>query len=421
MSGDWSWSVRVLLVASLAAVPAGIASAAIVVCVDPGHGNGSYTAGGQRGNCTERDANLNVAFRLADLIEQDPTFQGVLTRTDDNAPALQAHEANDLEARVRIANAYSAAYFISIHHDDLPAPADSFTTRFGHTLYQDPYSSECGGQQCPQKPYVPQSARLAGSLANELCWEYMARYRLDCGGAKDMHNYYVLRMNPRPASITEASFIFQSATLKECLPFEPHSADEARGIYFGLAAYVGQNTAARFLDYGAWDQTAYCRTFLEQGSRDLVLRGYASVSDYPGSPIELAVTPAEGGLDLIQAYQVTFAGSYAMYDWLERDRYGFSTSSGPFVAGSRPPGFDTLYAQRTMNVNALVPPEYLRAADSTLVIETQPVDANAADIIVYSTAVALAGPVTSQIKGNRPDLKVRQIIGADASPKTSAV
>jgi N-acetylmuramoyl-L-alanine amidase len=96
---------------------------AIVVVIDPGHG-GQYWGAHRQGN-REKHYNLDIAFRLRTLLRQ-AGVRVVMTRTTDtevNSPARDVNgdgkinRADDLAARIDVANRARADLFISIHNN----------------------------------------------------------------------------------------------------------------------------------------------------------------------------------------------------------------------------------------------------------------------------------------------------------------
>lgn len=134
-----AWRVRTPCAAE-AVVPGDPVRGAHVV-LDPGHGGSEPGAVGPSGQ-TEKDVNLDVARRVADLLRAEGATV-VLTRDRDVRVTI--------ETRTAIANALDPLAFLSIHHNAAPlasAPAP------GSELYH-----QLAG---------PESKRLAGLLWEEL-------------------------------------------------------------------------------------------------------------------------------------------------------------------------------------------------------------------------------------------------------------
>lgn len=135
-----------------------------VVAIDPGHG-GRYTGAVLRGprgvSLVESEANLDVALRLAALLEQ-AGLTPVLTRAEDTEVASgwddfnedgRLSEDDDLQARVDLANAAGARLFFSIHHNGGPA-----SMRGTSAFY------------CRDHPLSDEAAVLAEMLQQHFLW-----------------------------------------------------------------------------------------------------------------------------------------------------------------------------------------------------------------------------------------------------------
>lgn len=82
------------------------------IVLDPGHGG--KDPGAIANGIKEKDIVLNIAMKLAPILERDLGCEVILTRTDD--------KFIDLEERTAIANAQGADLFISLHINAHPAP-----------------------------------------------------------------------------------------------------------------------------------------------------------------------------------------------------------------------------------------------------------------------------------------------------------
>ena len=85
------------------------------IVIDPGHGGKDPGATGVSG-AYEKAFNLSLAGRIAALLEEDPMFEPLLTRTDDRFI--------ELEERAAIANDWNADAMISIHGNIVYGPDD---------------------------------------------------------------------------------------------------------------------------------------------------------------------------------------------------------------------------------------------------------------------------------------------------------
>jgi N-acetylmuramoyl-L-alanine amidase len=91
------------------------------IVIDPGHGGHDTGTIGENG-LTEKDLVLDVAKRLAELVETRLNSEVVLTRTDDTFIPL--------EARTAMANEAKADLFLSIHANSSPVRTSSGVETF---------------------------------------------------------------------------------------------------------------------------------------------------------------------------------------------------------------------------------------------------------------------------------------------------
>ncbi len=83
----------------------------VMVYIDPGHGGINEGAHGVTG-LREKEVALDVALRLKVLLDSDPVFEAVLTRSKD--------EFLGLRERTRKANRAQASVFLSLHANSSP-------------------------------------------------------------------------------------------------------------------------------------------------------------------------------------------------------------------------------------------------------------------------------------------------------------
>ena len=86
------------------------------VMIDPGHGG--YDSGAVAADGTmEKDVSLAIALKTGAYLHQlDPSIQIIFTRYDDNV-SWPDSEAEDLMARVAMAQYYGADYYLAIHEN----------------------------------------------------------------------------------------------------------------------------------------------------------------------------------------------------------------------------------------------------------------------------------------------------------------
>ena len=173
-----------------------------IICVDPGHGG--YDPGAV-GYVVEKNINLQVALKLARLLEADGATV-VLTRDGDYYVSLYD--------RVRIANNAGCEIFVSIHSN----AARSSAAR-GFEVYH--YPGSYWGH------------RLASLVYNEV----LDLVPINGRGVKTAH-YYVLRHTVMPAILIELGFVtnYYDAML---LANEESQWSYALGILYGIQLYFG--------------------------------------------------------------------------------------------------------------------------------------------------------------------------------------
>lgn len=142
------------------------------VVLDAGHG-GSDPGALSFSKRLEKDFNLSLTLKVAELLQADPNIQVVLTRQGD--------ETLSLEERVKIANASNADLFVSIHANYVDNPSTSGT----ETYY-----------------YNDHSKNLA---------DIMHKHLLQATGFLDRkvrkERFYVIRYTTMPAILCEVGFI----------------------------------------------------------------------------------------------------------------------------------------------------------------------------------------------------------------------
>ena len=177
-----------------------------VIVIDPGHGGPNPGSRGV-GPKPEKDNVLAVAWDLKGMLE----FAGakvIMTRDGDYSPG--GPKADQLEARVQIANLSRGDVYVSIHND-----WNKNSSITGTTTYF----------------YSPDGYRLAASLQRSVVGELRSR-SLGVRWA----SYYVLKNTAMPAALVELGFLSnkQEANL---LATRSYQTKAALGIYHGLVEY----------------------------------------------------------------------------------------------------------------------------------------------------------------------------------------
>ncbi|MDR1702263.1 MAG: N-acetylmuramoyl-L-alanine amidase [Sporomusaceae bacterium] len=153
-----------------------------VVAIDPGHGGSDSGAIGT-GGTKEKNVNLTVAKLVKDLLEKEDVTV-ILTRSVDRDVSFpDSSAAEELGARVNVANRQKADVFVSIHHD-------AFT------------NSTVGGTSTYYYKKTVYDGMLAKTLQNRM---------VQAGGLQNRQvhssNFYVVKNTRMPAALVELAFI----------------------------------------------------------------------------------------------------------------------------------------------------------------------------------------------------------------------
>ena len=163
-----------------------------VLVIDPGHGG--EDGGASSGGVLEKDLNLAVSLKIADLA----SLFGVpaaLTRTEDTLLYDYYHDLDDyrgkqktydLRNRLRFAEESGAAAFVSVHMNQFPQPS-------------------CWGMQVYYSPNTDASEELAARIRTS------ARLRLDPTNGREIKRatdaIYLLDRIRIPAVLVECGFL----------------------------------------------------------------------------------------------------------------------------------------------------------------------------------------------------------------------
>ncbi|MCM3747065.1 N-acetylmuramoyl-L-alanine amidase [Paenibacillus pasadenensis] len=142
------------------------------IVIDAGHGGKDPGATGASG-AYEKDSNLSLAFRVNELLGQDPMFETKMTRTDD--------QFIELVDRSKLANEWKADAIISLHGNTYEDQEVSGT----ETLYEQEHS-----------------IALATALQNQVSKALGTRNR----GVKQ-DEYIILTTAEVPAVIVESGYL----------------------------------------------------------------------------------------------------------------------------------------------------------------------------------------------------------------------
>jgi N-acetylmuramoyl-L-alanine amidase len=226
---------------------------AIVVAVDPGHGDVYSEPTRQAADGTrEAVVNLDIGLRLRDMLE-GAGVRTTISRTRDqgaNTPAWdrngdgRVEYADELQARCDIANQGRADLFIAIHNNKA---ADTYV--HGTATYY-----------WPERPYAAQSLALAqivqSSLVKRLSGFSAYKFREADRGLRTYDYFVLYQYNPprqqrpteMPAVLSEALFYSNPGDLA-VLESPAGRQTIADGYYDAIQRYLAQRSYA--VGYGA--------------------------------------------------------------------------------------------------------------------------------------------------------------------------
>lgn len=195
-----------------------VSGAGRVICIDAGHGGSDCGALNRALNLYEKDVTLDIAFRLRKILSARG-WHVVMTRTTDRDLTYPGSPASEeLSARVRVAHAFHADLFVSIHCNSSATPsANGSSTHY----------------------YKSSDRVLAGALHPHL---------LDALGCSDRgivrNRFYVLAHCRLPAVLIETAFISNPSEGRKLADPEQRQR-VAEGIADGLAVYVARSAPSK--------------------------------------------------------------------------------------------------------------------------------------------------------------------------------
>ena len=219
------------------------------IVVDAGHGGWDLGTVGRQG-LLEKDVVLEIAQRLAKLLESRLGADVILTRHDDNYIPL--------DERAGMANQSQADLFISVHanYSDLPsargvetyytnffsAPnAKDFETR-DPDRHQNATAAVLSSAELHDK--IEQSRRLAASVQRSLYGTLSAQNPgLRDRGVKAA-SYVVLTETAMPGILAEVSFV-SSPTDEQKLRSDEYREQIAEALYKGIARYAASSRSVK--------------------------------------------------------------------------------------------------------------------------------------------------------------------------------
>lgn len=153
-----------------------------VITIDPGHGGSDPGAVGAEGT-KEKDVTLDIAEKLAELLKKKGAKVYMTRTTDKDVCGPYAKDADELQARVNVAEKYNSDLFISIH-------------------INSSVNKKIGGFTSYYYPKTQYDAKIAQSIQNQLT----ANFGVDDLGVREA-NFYVVKRCSMPATLLELCFI----------------------------------------------------------------------------------------------------------------------------------------------------------------------------------------------------------------------
>ncbi len=213
------------------------------IVVDAGHGGWDLGTVGRRG-LLEKDVVLEIAQRLAKLLESRLGAEVILTRKDDNYIPL--------DERAGMANQAQADLFVSVHanYSDLPSArgVETYYTNF----FSSPNSKDMETRQdgagnknavtatlspADLHDRIEQSRRLAASVQRSLYGTLSVQNPgLRDRGVREA-SYVVLTETAMPGILAEVSFVSSPAD-EQKLRSEGYREQIAEALYRGIARYA---------------------------------------------------------------------------------------------------------------------------------------------------------------------------------------
>ena len=188
----------------------------VTVVIDPGHGG--IDAGASANGLFEKDLNLELSLILSEYLENFG-YNFVLTRTEDVMlydPNIEgSRKRQDLSNRVKIANNYDQACFVSIHMNKFP-------------------QESCKGAQVFYSGKNPQSKILSETLRDNVLLLQPDNNRKTKNGTDSI---YLLEKLEVPAVLIECGFLsnYNEAVL---LKNDDYKKALSLSIYCGIADYL---------------------------------------------------------------------------------------------------------------------------------------------------------------------------------------
>lgn len=217
-----------------------------VIVIDPGHGGRDPGAVGRRG-LEEKTVTLDIARRVAELVEKKLGIEAVLTRTGD--------EFVSLKERADIANSKKADLFVSIHCNSTERQKSGGTETYFLSVAKTDWARAVEAREnavirfelpegardvasleyilwdMAQNEFVNESSELAEYVHEELT----ARFAVEDRGLKQAE-FYVLKGCFMPAILVEVAFV-SNRKEEKLLRKKSFRQKAAEGVYEGIKEF----------------------------------------------------------------------------------------------------------------------------------------------------------------------------------------
>ena len=218
------------------------------IVVDAGHGGWDLGTVGRRG-LLEKDLVLEIAQRLAKLLETRLGAKVILTRNDDNYIPL--------DERAGMANQAQADLFVSVHanYSDLPSArgVETYYTNFFSSpnakdleTRDQTHGAATAAVLSPAELHdkIEQSRRLAASVQRSLYGTLSVQNPgLRDRGVKEA-SYVVLTETAMPGILAEVSFVSSPAD-EQKLRSDGYREQIAEALYKGIARYAANSRGVK--------------------------------------------------------------------------------------------------------------------------------------------------------------------------------
>ncbi len=185
----------------------------IKIFIDQGHNPTGNANTGARGNgLFEENVTYQVGVYLADLLNNNPNFDARLSRPTPTT-VLGTSASTSLAERVRLANAWPADYFLSIHANSNPNPAINGTEIY---LYQLNTQAQWLAEQI-----MTGITQMVGTKNN---------------GIRLRPSLYVLRRTHMISLLIELGYVTNPS---DAVKLRDNQYQFAYGIYLGILRYFG--------------------------------------------------------------------------------------------------------------------------------------------------------------------------------------